>query len=183
MDEIDSPRLAGFRHDYFAALQHANEETFSPEAFLSAFPPNASDGHQDILLRLRQNLLQLVERGYQAAFDIFLQSSDIANHFKLLDRATLNDAALSGAMSDVSEDVALEKLAEANPVDRLVQARVASKQAEIARLEVLVIEKESGLSALRAKVSSTLEEFSRLQEDILTRVQASVVASQTLSRV
>jgi hypothetical protein len=181
MSDREHPRAAELRSDYFAALQEANKDALSPEAFMSVFPPKATEGHREILSRLLQNLVELVERGYQQVFDSFLQTSNVGNQFLALDRATLNDETLAGAMSDVSDDVTLERLADGEPIDNRTQARITSKRAEIARLEVVVKDKEADLANDRAEVANMYSEYRQTQEDILTRLQATVETTQILA--
>lgn len=178
----DNPRLAEIRNDFLAALQQANDVELSRSAFLSSFPPTSADGHREILLRMRQNLLELLERGYSSAFDLFLQSCDVAKQMKILDRSTLNDAALSGAMSDVSEENSLEAIGETNPIDQLMQARLSSKKAEAARLESIVDSKDASNASLKAHLLQMAADYRVAQAEVTDKVGVYCKVTDTLGQ-
>lgn len=179
----DNPRLIELGKDYLEALRHAIEIALSTSVFLSSFPPASAEGNREILLRLRQNLVEALERGYGPVFDVFLKNCDIASQFKELDRSMLNEAALSGAMSDISDETSLETIAKRCPFDQLAQARLSCKKAEAARLEKLVEEKESTTSSLTAQVLQMAEEFRAGQADVGVQVEIFRKSARTLAQV
>jgi predicted RNA-binding Zn ribbon-like protein len=181
MERTESSRLALLRADYLAALKHANQSALAPEAFLSVFPPSAVGAHRGILLRLRQNLVDLIESGFDGACDGMFTQHNFADHFNALDRAALSAAALSCAGSDVSDAPSLEKIADLEPLDQLAQARSDAKRAEAERLDALVREHEAEAARARAEVVSLYAEYKAAQESVLASVEQAVSASKTLS--
>lgn len=178
----ENPRLTELSNDFLAALQHANKETLSPSDFLASFPQTSADGHCEILLRMRQNLLELLERGYWSAFELFMRSCDVAGYMKTLDRSTLNDAALSGAMSDVSDEASLEAIGETSPVDQLIQARLASKRVEAARLESSVNSKEASNAISKERVLQMAAEYREAQAEVTDEVGISCKLTNSLGQ-
>lgn len=112
-----------------------------------------------------------------------MQSCDVANYMKTLDRSTLNDAALSGAMSDVSDETPLEAIGETSPIDQLVLARLASKKAEAARLEATVDSKEASNDTLKAQVLQMAADYRAAQTEVIDKVGISGKVTNVLGQV
>lgn len=178
--ENEHPQVAQLRQDYQSAFQGVIEKKLSAEAFLAEFPTNSADVHRETLLRFRQNLITMSERGFDAAFTNYLDQSDVASQLSSLDDAARKTASLATAQQNA--DGELESLSEIEPSAIFAKARMNAKTAEIARLEADVAEKENALSEAREALKSETGEYVEKRKAVLSFIENAVEVSRTLSK-
>lgn len=156
----EEPRLVELRTSINTLSERAVATSLSEKAFLDAFPPDAAHAHREILVRIRQQLAELIASGTDAAVTTWTRDHAISEKFRKLDALALNNAAASLAMSsnieesteNGSQDVKLLSVSHLSPYDLAARARIGAKKAEIADLESRLEKEEADAENLRVKV-------------------------------
>jgi hypothetical protein len=139
------------------ACQHALSGTLNESAYLSVFPTRVAAAHNDLLLQLRRKLEDLIMRETDAAVHEWVDQYAISDVFQVLDRVTLSHLAAKDSGANDNNNILSSAIAGMNPKDRLTEARIRAKAAEVERLEHTVVEKETAVELLRTETQELVK--------------------------
>lgn len=173
-------RLTVMRECASECIENALSASLSEESFLAAFPTMDTSALKDTLLRIREQLVELLRRGSDAAVTTWAQKYDMACVFEALDDAAIVSAAgtlLSG--SEYSSQGALPQ-PDVAPDAQHRAARIAAKGAELERLQVLVETREASARQLREELSGLAEHARRARDEIANKAASVSAANASL---